>query len=172
VSPKTSAGLLLYRPGPSDVEVLIGHMGGPFFSRKDGGAWSIPKGEYTPQENAFVAAQREFVEELGLQPPLAHVTALGTAVQSGGKVVTIWASAGDLDLSGAVYGTFEMEWPRGSGRLQTFPEIDRAVWTTVGDARLKLVGAQRVFLDRLAELLGSPPAPSGEPQRRTSETGR
>ena len=151
---RRSAGILLYRRAGGGVQVLLGHMGGPFWQRKDAGAWSVPKGEYGPDEAPVAAARREFQEELGLPVPDAELMELGAARQPGGKVVTVWAAEGDLDPRDVVPGTFEMEWPRGSGRMQQFPEIDRAAWLGMDEARDKLVAGQRVFLERLAELLG------------------
>ncbi|HZX36963.1 MAG TPA: NUDIX domain-containing protein [Streptomyces sp.] len=152
---KRSAGLLLFRRRGADIEVLIGHMGGPFWQSRDDGAWSVPKGEYTPDEEPVAAARREFVEELGVPPPDGEWLPLGEARQAGDKVVTVWAVDGDLDTGLVVPGTFTMEWPRGSGRMQEFPEIDRAEWISVAGAREKLVTGQRIFLDRLEELLDS-----------------
>ncbi|MGH3736326.1 MAG: NUDIX domain-containing protein [Micromonosporaceae bacterium] len=146
---RRSAGLLVFRGTGSDVEVLLGHMGGPFWSRKDTAAWSIPKGEYADDEAPADAARREFTEELGLPPPDGELIPLGEVRQSGGKLVTVWAVAGDLDPADVVPGSFTMEWPRGSGRIQEFPEVDRVAWYGLDAARDKLVTAQRVFLDRL-----------------------
>lgn len=146
--PKTSAALLLYRHRES-VEVLIAHMGGPFWARKDAGAWSIPKGEYEVDEEPLAAALREFAEEMGSPPPPGAPVPLGTVKQSGGKTVTTYAIAGDFDLAGFHSNTFEMEWPRGSGRMQEFPEVDRAEWVTVDVAREKLVKGQIPVLDAL-----------------------
>lgn len=145
--PKTSAALLLFRRREA-LEVLIAHMGGPFWARKDAGAWSIPKGEYTSEE-PLAAAQREFAEEMGSQAPAGEVISLGSVKQSGGKVVTAFAVEGDFDLDGFHSNTFEMEWPRGSGRMQEFPEVDRAEWVTVDVAREKLVKGQVPVLDAL-----------------------
>ncbi|MFJ8076793.1 NUDIX domain-containing protein [Streptomyces sp. NPDC096176] len=150
---KRSAGLLLWRRREAGVEVLIGHMGGPFWSARNEGAWSIPKGEYAPDEEPMAAARREFEEELGLQAPDGDWHPLGETRQSNGKLVTVWAMEGDLDTALVVPGTFTMEWPRGSGVTQEFPEIDRAEWFGVEEARPKLVTGQRVFLDRLLPLL-------------------
>lgn len=150
--PAVSAGLLVYRKRPT-VEVLIGHMGGPFWARRDDGAWSIPKGECDSGEPPVSAARREFTEELGLAPSDGDLVPLGSARQRGGKVVHIWAVEGDFDVDHAVFGTFEMEWPRGSGRVQTFPEIDRVAWFAPKVAEGKLVSGQRVFLNRLASLI-------------------
>ncbi len=151
---KRSAGLLVFRRTNEGVEVLLGHMGGPFWARKDDGAWSIPKGEYDADEQPQAAARREFTEELGLSPPDGELIDLGEVRQSGGKTVNVWALEGELDPADVVPGTFEMEWPRGSGRIQKFPEIDRVEWFDLEAARAKLVAAQRTFLDRLAERIG------------------
>ncbi|MGH3947715.1 MAG: NUDIX domain-containing protein [Pseudonocardiaceae bacterium] len=151
---KHSAGILMYRWTDGHIEVLLGHMGGPFWMRKDTGAWSVPKGEYEPDEDPEAAARREFQEELGLAPPAGEFIALGTVRQSGGKVVTVWAVEGDLDPHLVVPGTFELEWPKGSGRIREFPEIDRVAWFNLPQAREKVVAKQRVFLDRLADLRG------------------
>ncbi len=147
--PKLSAGLLLYRVRGGVVDVLIAHPGGPFWARKDDGAWSIPKGEYTQGEDPWMAAQREFTEEVGLTPPAGPRVDLGSVKQSGGKVVTAFAVQGDLDVTEARSNTFELEWPRGSGQLRTFPEVDRVDWFPLAQARAKLLDGQRSFLDQL-----------------------
>ncbi len=147
--PKLSAGLLLYRKRDDVVEVLIVHPGGPFWARKDYGAWSIPKGEYADGDDPWAAAQREFAEELGLPVPDGPRTDLGPVKQPSAKVVTAFAVGGDLDIGDARSNTFEMEWPRGSGKLREFPEVDRVAWFPVAQARAKLLKGQRVFLDRL-----------------------
>jgi predicted NUDIX family NTP pyrophosphohydrolase len=156
---KLSAGLLLYRRTDQNeesfLEVLLGHMGGPFWARKDDSAWSIPKGEYEPVEDPFVAARREFEEELGSVPPMIAYQDLGSVRQPGGKLVRVWAAEADFDAAGAVSNTFELEWPRGSGRMQSFPEIDRAGWFTVQIARAKLVRGQRPFIDRLVDMVST-----------------
>lgn len=145
--------MLLYRRGEA-IEVLLGHMGGPFWAKKDSGAWSIPKGEYESDEEPLAAARREFAEELGSSPPAGvDYRELGSVRQSGGKVVTAWAVEGDLDASGIVSNTFEIEWPPRSGRVQAFPEIDRVAWFTLADARERIVRGQVDFLDRLGALL-------------------
>ncbi len=156
VAAKSSAGLLLFRRTayPVGTEVLLAHMGGPFWSRRDAGAWSVPKGEYEPDEEPLAAARREFAEELGLPAPVGEVIELGTVRQSAGKLVTVWAVEGDLDPDLVVPGTFETEWPRWSGRMQRFPEVDRVAWTRLEEAAGKVVAGQRAFLDRLAEILG------------------
>ena len=153
-----SSGILLHRTGPNGrVEVLLGHMGGPFWARKDAAAWSIPKGEHGGDEDARDAARREFTEELGSAPPPGPLEALGT-VRSGRKTVAAFALAGDLDADAIVSNTFEMEWPPRSGRRVSFPEIDRAAWFDLATAREKIVRSQVPFLDRLA----SPPV-TGRP---------
>lgn len=146
---KLSAGVLLYRTRDVVAEVLIAHPGGPFWARKDDGAWSIPKGEYSDGEDPWVAAQREFSEELGLSVPAGPRIDLGALKQSGGKVVTAFAVQSDLDISEARSNTFELEWPKGSGRLREFPEVDRVGWFPVVSARRKLLKSQQGFLDRL-----------------------
>jgi predicted NUDIX family NTP pyrophosphohydrolase len=151
--PRTSAGLLLYRRRGSGVEVLIGHMGGPFWARKDDAAWSVPKGEYGPDEQVFDVALREFEEELGTPVPADDFLPLGDVRQSGGKVLTVWAAEGDLDADATTSNTFELEWPPRSGRRRQFPEIDRAEWFGLDDARAKLNPAQSELVDRLAALL-------------------
>ncbi|MEU0847763.1 NUDIX domain-containing protein [Streptomyces flaveolus] len=148
---RRSAGLLLHRPGDGGTEVLLGHMGGPFYARRDAGAWTIPKGEYDPAEPAWEAARREFEEELGLPPPAGEAVPLGEVRQSGGKVVTAWAVEADLDPATIAPGTFRMEWPPRSGRIEEFPELGRVAWFTVERAREVIVKAQAAFLDRLAE---------------------
>lgn len=147
--PKHSAGVLLYRGTGDDVEVLIVHPGGPFWARKDDGAWSIPKGEYTPDEQPWDAARREFAEELGVAVPAGPRVELGTVTQSGGKIVTAFAVHADLDVTEIRSNTFELEWPRGSGRVREYPEVDRVAWLPVGAARIKLLKSQLPFLDRL-----------------------
>ncbi|WP_055693316.1 NUDIX domain-containing protein [Streptomyces prasinopilosus] len=146
-----SAGLLVFRHAEHGLEVLLGHMGGPFFARRDAGAWTVPKGEYDAGETAWDAARREFEEELGLPPPDGEAVPLGEVRQSGGKTVTAWAVEGDLDPADVVPGTFRMEWPPRSGRTREFPELDRVEWFPVARARELVVSAQAVFLDRLAE---------------------
>lgn len=150
---RTSAGILLHRRGPGGTEVLLGHMGGPFWARKDDGAWSIPKGEHGPDEQPLAVAHREFEEELGSPVPAADLVPLGE-VRASGKVLRIWAGEGDLDAAACVSNTFELEWPPRSGRVQEFPEIDRAAWFGLEEARTKLVKGQLPFLDRLRDVLG------------------
>ncbi|MFE2883254.1 NUDIX domain-containing protein [Streptomyces graminifolii] len=151
---KRSAGLLLFRHTDRGLEVLLGHMGGPLFARRDAGAWSVPKGEYEPDEPAWDAARREFQEELGIAPPEGEAIELGEVRQANGKVVTAWAIEADLDPAAMVPGTFRMEWPPKSGQIQEFPELDRVEWLSVERAREVVVTAQATFLDRLAEHSG------------------
>jgi predicted NUDIX family NTP pyrophosphohydrolase len=149
---KRSAGILLHRDGSDGREVLLVHPGGPFWARRDDGAWSIPKGEYMDDEDPRAAARREFEEELGSAlPGDAQLRELGEVKQKNGKLVVAYAVPGDLDTSTVRSNTFEMEWPPRSGRRQTFPEIDRAEWFGLAQARKKLLPAQTAFLDRLEE---------------------
>ncbi|MFF8967677.1 NUDIX domain-containing protein [Streptomyces globisporus] len=163
---RRSAGLLLFRvrededAGERDVEVLIGHMGGPFWAGREAAAWSVPKGEYGPDEGAEAAARREFTEELGVPVPPGEWIALGEARQRSGKTVTVWALEAGLDLASVVPGTFTMEWPRGSGVQQEFPEMDRFAWCTPEQAAERLIAGQRVFVDRLrAQVRGAAASP-------------
>ncbi|MFI6437714.1 NUDIX domain-containing protein [Streptomyces sp. NPDC050759] len=152
---RTSAGLLLFRHTGDGLEVLLGHMGGPFFTRRDAGAWTVPKGEYEPDsESAWAAARREFQEELGLPPPDGEAVPLGEVRQTNGKVVTAWAIEADLDPAAVVPGLFSMEWPPKSGQTREFPELDRVEWFGLDRARAVIVKAQAAFLDRLAEHSG------------------
>ncbi|MCH6231662.1 NUDIX domain-containing protein [Microbacterium sp. CFH 31415] len=146
----TSAGILLYRLGP-EPEVLIAHMGGPYWASKDAGAWSIPKGEFREgDEPALDAAQREFREELGIDAPGGPYAELGTFVYSSGKRVTVFIADGAaLSLDGLEFGEFELEWPPRSGRTASFPEVDRVEWMPLPAAREKLVKGQRPALDAL-----------------------
>ena len=149
-----SAGLLLYRICPGGVvEVLIAHPGGPFWARKDDAAWSVPKGEYLAGEDALDAAYREFEEEVGLAAPEGRVVFLGELRQPGGKRVSVWAIEGDLDVTHSSSNTFAIEWPRGSGKIREFPEVDRVEWVSVDHARRKLVKGQAPFLDALLEAI-------------------
>lgn len=161
----TSAGILLYRIDPDGtVSALVAHMGGPFWARKDEGAWSIPKGEFDPsQESAWDAAAREFREELGVAPPDVAYAELGTfAYSSRGKTVTVFCGDGtgfltsDADRAALVFGEFEMEWPPRSGRRQRFPEVDRVEWMPLAEARPRLVAGQRPALDALETLMRDP----------------
>lgn len=151
----TSAGLLLYRISPGgSIEVLIAHPGGPFWARKDDAAWSVPKGEYEADEDALAAAFREFEEEVGLPVPDGQAVFLGERRQPGGKRVSVWALHGDLDISHSTSNTFELEWPRGSGKIREFPEVDRVEWVSVDQAGRKLVKGQTPFLGVLLEKIG------------------
>jgi predicted NUDIX family NTP pyrophosphohydrolase len=142
---KRSAGVLLRRP---DGKVLLVHPGGPFWAKRDAGAWSIPKGEYEDGDDPLECARREFLEELGTDAP-AELTDIGTVRQKNGKEVRAFVADGDLDVAAVSSNTFAMEWPPRSGRTQEFPEIDRAEWFEVEEARSKLNPAQAAFLDRL-----------------------
>jgi predicted NUDIX family NTP pyrophosphohydrolase len=151
--PRRSAGILLHRRNDGgELEVLLVHPGGPFWAKKDAGAWSIPKGEHGDDEDPLTAARREFEEELGTALPPGRTQELGEVRQKGGKLVTAWAVAGDLDPQRIVSNTFELEWPPRSGRRQEFPEVDRAGWFTLAQAREKLLAAQLPLLERIAEL--------------------
>jgi predicted NUDIX family NTP pyrophosphohydrolase len=146
---------LLYRLGAEGPEVLLVHPGGPFWARRDDGAWSLPKGEVEPREEPLDVALREFEEELGSPAPVAResLVELGSVRQKAGKVVSAWCARGDLDADEIVSSTFTTEWPPRSGRMQEFPEVDRAAWFGLEDARVKLVPAQAELVDRLEALL-------------------
>jgi predicted NUDIX family NTP pyrophosphohydrolase len=153
----TSAGLLVYRTTDQGVvEVLIAHPGGPYWAKKDDGAWSLPKGEYDPGADPLTAAYREFREEIGVDAPTGATISLGELRQPGGKRVTVWALEGDLDVTRASSNTFELEWPPRSGKVREFPEVDRVEWASVRRARIKLLKGQVPFLDRLMEALAAP----------------
>lgn len=154
--PRFSAGLLLYRTDGEELEVLLVHPGGPFWAKKDEGAWSIPKGEHDEAEDPHACAVREFSEELGAPPPAAAGAGdhdLGEVRLKSAKRVRAFARAGTLDVEEIHSNTFEQEWPPRSGRMQAFPEVDRADWFTVAEARLKLNAAQVELLDRLVAVL-------------------
>src|SRR5579859_1246897 len=153
--PKPSAGLLLYRHRQRHTEVLLVHPGGPFWARRDAGAWSLPKGEYEPGEDPRLAARREFEEELGTPPPEAEELDLGEIRQRSGKVVRAWALEGDLDATRIVSNTCLVSWPPGSGKQIEVPEVDRAEWFELEQAREKINSAQAALLDRLVLALGS-----------------
>jgi predicted NUDIX family NTP pyrophosphohydrolase len=153
--PRRSAGLLLYRRGPGGLEVLLAHPGGPMWANRDEGAWSLPKGEVEEGEAPLAVARREFQEETGHPPPDGETIELGEVKQKSGKLVAAWAAEGDLDPATAESNTFPLQWPPGSGRWITIPEVDHVEWFTVDDARRKLNPAQVTFVDRLvAELAG------------------
>jgi predicted NUDIX family NTP pyrophosphohydrolase len=148
----TSAGLVVFREREGALQVLLAHMGGPFWARKDDGAWSIPKGELRDGEGPLAGARREYAEELGHAPPEGPVRELGEIRQRGGKRVVAFAVEGDFDPARLRPGTFELEWPPRSGRWQAFPEVDRVAWFDIATARRKLVQGQVALLDRLAGL--------------------
>lgn len=152
---KQSAGILAFRHRDTRLEVLLVHPGGPFWAKKDDGAWSIPKGELASEEEPLACARREFAEELGAPLPnaLEEFLPLGTVRQSGGKLVHAWAVAGDLDPAAIHSNSFTLEWPPRSGRMCEFPEIDRAAWYPVETARVKILVGQLPFLDRLLSLM-------------------
>jgi len=160
--PKRSAGILLYRRRSGGPEVLLVHPGGPFWAKKDEGAWSIPKGEYQVGEDALAAARREFAEETGLRGE-GEPVALGSFRQSSAKTVDVWAVEGDADPSRLYSNTFAMEWPPRSGRMQEFPEVDRAAWFALPEAARKLVKGQVAILEALCSRLraGAGPQSSG-----------
>jgi len=148
VAKKQSAGILLFRRAAA-MEVLLVHPGGPFWAKKDLGAWSIPKGEHDEGEDGLACAIREFTEETGSAPSPGELTELGSIKQKAGKVVSAWALEGDLDASAVRSNTFSMQWPPRSGRMQEFPEVDRAEWFAVDEAKERINPAQAEFLDRL-----------------------
>ena len=150
---KLSAGILLYRGEGSSLELLLVHPGGPFWAKKDLGAWSIPKGEYAAGEDPLAVARREFEEELGAPPPQGALLNLGEIKQPSRKIITAFASRGDFDPARLKSNRFELEWPPRSGRLQSFPEVDRAAWFTPEAARVKILPGQAPFIDRLLETL-------------------
>jgi len=151
--PKRSAGILMYRRRGAGVELFLVHPGGPFWAKKDLGAWSIPKGEYAEGEDPAAVARREFAEETGVSPQ-GELRPLGELVQPGRKIVTAWALEGDLDPSTLRSNRFELEWPPRSGRRQSFPEVDRADWFSPAEARRKILPGQREFIDRLLRAIG------------------
>jgi predicted NUDIX family NTP pyrophosphohydrolase len=147
--PKRSAGLLLYRRSGDGVEMLIVHPGGPFWEKKDDGAWSVPKGEYDEGEDPWIVACREFAEEVGQPHPEGEPIDLGELRQPSGKRVRCFALEGDADITEVASNTFEMEWPPRSGNMQEFPEVDRAAWVSPDVARRKLLKGQAPFVDVL-----------------------
>ena len=149
--PKTSAGILLYRLINNNLEVLLVHPGGPFWAKKDWGAWSIPKGEIEPQENLLEAAIRETQEETGLKVQGKFIP-LPSQKQRSGKIIYAWALRGHFDASKVKSNNFEMEWPPNSGKLVLFPEIDKAAWFGLEDAKLKIVSGQLPFISELERL--------------------
>jgi predicted NUDIX family NTP pyrophosphohydrolase len=150
--PKQAAGILLFRDGPSGLEVLLAHPGGPLWARKDEGAWTLPKGQFTDGEAPLDAAKREFEEEMGSKPS-GDFQPLGTLKQPSGKIIHAWAARSDFDETTVKSNLFSMEWPPKSGRMGEFPEIDRAGWFSIEEARGKILKGQAPFLDRLLALL-------------------
>lgn len=144
-----SAGVLLWRRRPAGLEVFLAHMGGPFWARKDVAAWSIPKGEFDPDEEPLAAALREFGEEIGVTAPAITYSLLGEFRQSSGKIVTAFAAESDFEVAEVHSNTFPVEWPPKSGRIQNFPEVDRAEWMPVADAQWRLVKGQVPLLEAL-----------------------
>lgn len=149
---RSSAGILLFRMHAGALEVLLVHPGGPFWARKNEGAWSIPKGEYDSSEDPLLAAQREFLEETG-SSVMGALHAMTPIRQRGGKLISAWASEGDLDPARIHSNCFSMEWPPKSGRIQSFPEVDRASWFALDRARVMILDSQRPLLDELESLL-------------------
>jgi len=149
---KRSAGLLMYRLNNDKLELFLVHPGGPFWAAKDEGIWSIPKGEYEVGEDPLEAAQREFLEETGVTPS-GTFTSLEPLQQRSGKIISAWAFEGDCDASKITSNTFTMEWPPNSGKEAEFPEIDRAAWFSVDDAKKKLSKGQTGFIDELCNIL-------------------
>jgi predicted NUDIX family NTP pyrophosphohydrolase len=147
--PKRSAGILMYRRGANGLEVLLVHPGGPFWAKKDLGAWSVPKGEYSESEDALAVAVREFEEETGLRPQ-GEFQPLGELVKPGRKIVKAWAIKGDFDVATLKSNLFELEWPPKSGRKTSFPEVDRAEWFALEEASRRILPGQQEFLARLA----------------------
>jgi predicted NUDIX family NTP pyrophosphohydrolase len=157
-----SAGILLYRFTP-ELEIFVGHMGGPFWAKKDAAAWSIPKGLAEPGESPLATALREFEEEIGLPAPSVPYRLLGDFRQASGKIVTVFAAEADITVDQIIGGTFELEWPPRSGRRQQFPEVDVARWLSIADASLKLVKGQLPVLDAVI---------ATTPMRRGDDQGR
>ena len=152
--PKASAGILLYRRRAGGLEVFLVHPGGPFWARRDEGAWSIPKGEIDSGGDPLATAQREFREETGIDLRAERFEPLASVRQRGGKVVQAWAVEGDCDAGAISSNTFALEWPRGSGKTRTFPEVDRAGWFCLDEARRKILSGQTPLLDELERRLG------------------
>lgn len=150
---RVSAGILLFRQRPTGLEVLLAHPGGPLFAKKDEGHWTIPKGEVEPDEELLDVARREFEEETGHPSPKGLTVELGSIIQKGGKTVHGWAMEGDLDPAAAISNTFEIAWPPGSGRRQTFAEIDRVEWFGLDEARRRVKERQIPLIDRLEAAL-------------------
>jgi predicted NUDIX family NTP pyrophosphohydrolase len=152
--PKQAAGILLFRRGPSGLEVLLAHPGGPLWARKDAGAWTLPKGQFTDGEAPLDAARREFEEEMGSRPT-GDFQPLGTLKQPSGKIIHAWAAESDFDVATVKSNLFSLEWPPRSGQVGEFPEVDRADWFSIETARLKILKGQAPFLDRLLALVNA-----------------
>jgi predicted NUDIX family NTP pyrophosphohydrolase len=161
-----SAGILLYRRGEAGLQVLLGHPGGPYWARKDAGAWMVPKGALEAGEAPLDAAMREFAEEVGPVPPGTPVP-LRTVRQNGGKLVEVFALEGDFDVATLASNPFELEWPPRSGRMRSFPEMDRVEWMAMAEARARILVSQEPLLDALEDLLAG--AASEKIQRKASE---
>jgi predicted NUDIX family NTP pyrophosphohydrolase len=161
---KQSSGLLIYRQISAELEVLLVHPGGPFWAKKDKGAWGVPKGEYETGDDPLVAARREFEEEIGQPAPKAETIELGEMKRQDGKVIKVWAVEGHLDVSVIKSNNFTMEWPPKSGNMQDFPEVDAANWFKLSEAVTKLHKGQAVFIERLANQLNIPYAPETVPE--------
>jgi predicted NUDIX family NTP pyrophosphohydrolase len=157
---KQAAGILLYRQSPRGLEVLLAHPGGPLWARKDLGAWTIPKGQFGPEESALDAAKREFLEEMG-SPARGAFVELGSIKQPSGKLVHAFTAEADFDVTQVKSNLFTLEWPPRSGRSGQYPEVDRAEWFSIEDARRKILKGQEPFLDRLLAVLGSPASTRG-----------
>jgi predicted NUDIX family NTP pyrophosphohydrolase len=153
--PRVSAGLLMYRRRPAGLEVLLVHPGGPFWAKKDLGAWTIPKGEIAEGEDELATARREFEEETGLRPA-GTLIPLGSVKQKGGKVVHAWAFEGDADAGAIRSNTYQVQWPPGSGEWRAFPEVDRAEWFPLDEARRRINPAQAALIDTLERIAGPP----------------
>lgn len=169
--PKRSAALLLYKLTEGNgLEVLIAHMGGPFWAKKNAGGWSIPKGEYEEGEDPRSTALREFEEEMGSTPPAGQLIELGETKQPSGKIITTYAMEGDFDTSNVHSNTFEMEWPKGSGKMQEFPEIDRAAWMAAGQAAEMLVKGQVPIIEALTNHLQTHGIPAEQIKKSYTST--
>jgi predicted NUDIX family NTP pyrophosphohydrolase len=162
---KLSAGILLYKHEDDKVKVMLVHPGGPFWAKKDDGAWSIPKGEIDADEDMLDAARREFAEEIGSEVPKGELVELGEVKTASGKVIHVWAMEHDFDVTTLKSNSFEMAWPPKSGQKQTFPEVDKAAWFGIAEAPVKMHTGQAVFIERLAEKLSvsMTPAETTEP---------
>jgi predicted NUDIX family NTP pyrophosphohydrolase len=152
--PKQAAGILLYRRGRRGIEVLLAHPGGPLWARRDLGAWTIPKGQFSDNERPLAAAKREFEEEMG-SPPTGEFVEIGSIRQPSGKVVHVFVAEGEFDVATVQSNLFSLEWPPKSGQRAQFPEVDRAAWFSLEEARTKILKGQEPFLDRLLTLLKS-----------------